>query len=161
MDVRLARLDDNKAILEIYNEAVHNTTATFDTVDRTYEQQVQWFEKHGDMHPVLVAVLNDRVVGWASLNPYSDRLAYARTAEVSLYIHRDFRGQGIGKRLLNDVLEAGRNAGLHTVLSRIAEGNESSIRLHRQYGFGVVGTMKEVGFKFGRMLDVVMMQKML
>ncbi|MDF2962693.1 MAG: GCN5-related N-acetyltransferase [Paenibacillus sp.] len=161
MDIRFAQQNDIPWILDIYNEAILHTVATFDTVIRTLEQQEQWFHNHGERHPVLVAELDGRIVGWASLNPYSDRLAYERTAELSLYIQSDYRGQGIGKQLLQQVLEAGKEAGLHTVLSRIVEGNDSSIHLHRVYGFDHVGVMREVGFKFGRMLDVVLMQKML
>lgn len=161
MKIRTAEQADIQSILDIYNEAILTTVATFDTEERTMEQQTQWFNNHGELYPILVAEQDGRVIGWASLNPYSDRLAYKRTSEVSLYIHSDSRGRGVGKELLRQVLEAGRAAGLHTVLSRIVEGNDSSIHLHRVYGFEDVGIMREVGFKFGRMLDVVMMQKML
>lgn len=161
MNIRRAQTEDLPAITEIYNEAVLHTTATFDTVLRTLEQQGQWFAQHGDSYPVLVAEKDGEVVGWSSLNRYSDRMAYARTAELSLYIRSDRRGQGIGKTLLGRTLEEGRAAGLHTVLSRITGGNDSSIHLHRVYGFETVGTMREVGVKFGQLLDVVIMQKML
>lgn len=161
MIIRTATEADIHAIMTIYNDAVVNTVATFDTVPRTLEQQQQWFGQHGERNPVLVAELGGTVVGWASLKPYSDRLAYERTAELSMYIHPDFRGQGIGKRLMERLLNAGKEAGLHTVLSRIVEGNDSSIYIHRTFGFDYVGVMREVGFKFDRMLDVVMMQKML
>ncbi|MFE5319155.1 GNAT family N-acetyltransferase [Paenibacillus sp. NPDC056579] len=161
MIIRTAVESDIHAILAIYNEAVLHTVATFDTVPRTLEQQQQWFQLHGTRYPVLVAELGGIVVGWASLNPYSDRLAYERTSELSLYIHHDFRGQGIGKKLMDQVLKAGKEAGLHTVLSRITEGNDSSIYIHREFGFDYIGVMREVGFKFDRMLDVILMQKML
>ncbi|MBE1441016.1 GNAT family N-acetyltransferase [Paenibacillus sp. OAS669] len=161
MIIRTAVIEDVPSILTIYNEAILNTVATFDTVPRTLEQQETWFKQHGDRYPIIVAELGGTVVGWASLNAYSDRLAYARTSEMSLYIHHDFRGQGIGKQLMEKVLEAGKQAGLHTVLSRIVEGNDSSIYIHRTYGFDYIGVMREVGFKFDKMLDVILMQKML
>jgi phosphinothricin acetyltransferase len=163
MKIRKAERADIGSILDIYNEAILTTVATFDTEPRTLEQQTQWYDNHGELYPILVAEQEQdgRIIGWASLNPYSDRLAYKRTAEASLYIHSAFRGQGAGKLLLQAVLEAGRTAGLHTVLSRIVEGNDSSIHLHQVFGFHHVGIMREVGFKFGKMLDVVMMQKML
>ncbi|WP_019535813.1 GNAT family N-acetyltransferase [Paenibacillus ginsengihumi] len=161
MNIRRAMRTDLSAITEIYNEAVLHTTATFDTVPRTLEQQEQWYAQHGREYPVLVAEADGTVVGWSSLNRYSDRPAYARTAELSLYIHSDRRGQGIGKTLLGRTLEEGRTAGLHTVISRITGGNDSSIHLHRIYGFETVGTMREVGIKFGQWLDVVIMQKLL
>lgn len=161
MNIRQAKREDLSTIVDIYNEAVLHTVATFDTVPRTLVQQEAWFEAHGAMYPVVVAEQQGKVVGWASLNPYSDRLAYERTAELSLYIHNEYRGQGLGQRLTAAVLEAGRLAGLHTVLSRIAEGNDSSVYIHEKFGFTHVGVMKEVGYKFGRLLDVLIMQKML
>ncbi|UUZ79904.1 N-acetyltransferase family protein [Paenibacillus sp. P26] len=159
--VRLANDGDIAGILEIYNDAVLNTVATFDTVPRTLEKQTEWYAQHGGAYPVIVAEQEGQVIGWASLTRYSDRLAYARTAEISLYIRDGYRGQGLGKKLMERILEEGKKAGPHTVLSRIVEGNDSSIHLHRLYGFDLVGTMRQVGFKFGRLLDVVMMQKML
>lgn len=161
MRIRKANLTDVPHILDIYNEAIVNTVATFDTEPRTLEQQEQWFGQHGDAYPVLVAELDGVVAGWSSLNRYSDRLAYARTSELSLYIRERYRGQGIGKSLLEAVLLEGKRAGLHTVLSRIEESNASSLHLHKLFGFEYVGTMREVGLKFGRLLNVVMMQKML
>lgn len=161
MQIRQATRHDIGSIVEIYNEAVLNTVATFDTVPRTLAQQEAWFDAHGERHPIVVAEQDGQVVGWASLNAYSDRLAYERTAELSLYIHSNHRGQGMGQQLTEAVLKAGKSAGLHTVLSRIVEGNESSIYIHEKWGFHHVGVMKEVGFKFGRLLDVVIMQKIL
>ncbi|WP_159887192.1 GNAT family N-acetyltransferase [Paenibacillus puerhi] len=161
MDIRLAALDDVPSILEIYNEAIVNTVATFDTVPRTLEQQQEWFAQHGDAYPVLVAEIGGIIAGWSALNRYSDRLAYARTSELSLYIRDEYRGQGIGRELLERMLREGKQAGLHTILSRIEESNEASLHLHRAYGFEQVGTLREVGVKFGRLLNVVLMQKML
>lgn len=161
MNIRQAVAADLPSILDIYNDAVLHTVATFDTVPRTMEQQEQWFEQHGKSYPVLVAEDNGLVTGWASLNRYSDRLAYARTSELSLYIRDGYRGHGLGKTMLEAILQEGKTAGLHTVLSRITEGNDNSIHIHRVFGFEIVGTMREVGFKFGRLLDVVLMQKML
>ncbi|CAG7624507.1 L-methionine sulfoximine/L-methionine sulfone acetyltransferase [Paenibacillus solanacearum] len=161
MHIRLAVSSDLPQILDIYNDAILHTVATFDTVPRTLEQQEQWFEQHGAAYPVLVAEQDGAVVGWASANRYSDRLAYARTAELSLYVREGQRGQGIGKALFERLLAESKAAGLHTVLSRIVEGNDNSIHIHHVYGFDTVGTMREVGFKFGRLLNVVLLQKIL
>lgn len=161
MNIRTSIISDVPSILVIYNEAVLNTVATFDTVPRTLEQQKEWFGQHSPTYPVLVAEEKGLIIGWASLNRYSDRLAYARTAELSLYVRSGHRGQGLGRQLMEAILEAGKAGGLHTVLSRIVEGNDASIHLHEQFGFDTVGTMREVGFKFDRLLDVVLMQKML
>ena len=89
------------------------------------------------------------------------KFAYDNTAEISVYIHPEHQGKGLGKQLMKAVLEQGKQHGLHTVLSRITEGNDKSIYLHNELGFNMVGVLKEVGIKFGRTLDVTMMQKML
>ena len=85
------------------------------------------------------------MIGWASLSVYSDRCAYADTAELSVYVKESFRNSGIGKELMQAVLEEGKKAGLHTVISRIAGDNNISINLHHQFGFEDIGVMKEVG----------------
>ncbi len=158
MKIRAATNEDQQAILEIYNEAVQNTTATFDTEPRSLQNQVEWFRRHKKNHPVLVVEENDKVIGWSSMSPWSDRCAYDTTVEVSVYVHRDFRGRGIGSQLLEKITEEGRRANNHTVLSRISEGNDISIHLHEKLGYRHIGVMKEVGFKFGKFLDVTLMQ---
>ncbi len=158
MNIRPATLADLKSITKIYNEAVVNTTATFDTEPKTLAKQRQWFEHHSSGYPVLVAEFNHKVVGWASLSPWSDRCAYSETAEASIYVHKDYRGKGIGKKLTEALLEAGRKAGLHTVIARITSENTPSLRLAKALGFADIGTMREVGVKFGRRLDVCMLQ---
>ena len=158
INIRPATASDQQAILEIYNEAVANTTATFDTEPRSFEKQMEWWSKHKKNHPVFVSEQNNAINGWASLSPWSDRCAYDSTVEVSVYIHKDFRGRGIGSKLLEIVTLEGGKVGNHTIISRIAEGNGSSIHIHEKLGYTHVGVMKEVGFKFGRLLDVYMMQ---
>ena len=156
--IRSANDTDQQAIMEIYNDAVVHTTATFDTEQRSIESQMEWFRKHKKNHPVFVAEKNNEVVGWASLSPWSDRCAYDTTVEVSVYIHKNFRGQGIGSKLLEIVTLEGKKFNNHTVISRITQGNEVSIHLHEKLGYRHIGVMKEVGFKFGKFLDVQLMQ---
>jgi phosphinothricin acetyltransferase len=152
-------LIDVPAITTIYNEAILTTTATFDLEPKTTASQKKWFKEHGPKNPIMVAVVDDKVIGWASLSEYSARCAYANTAELSLYVKEVFRNHGIGRKIMQAVLEEGRNAGLHTVISRIAGGNSVSIHLHRQFGFADIGVMREVGLKFDQLLDVYIMQK--
>lgn len=157
--VRKATLDDLTAITEIYNQAILRTTATFDTEPKSLEEQKVWFESHGPKYPVLVAEEDGVVTGWASLSKWSDRCAYSDTAEISLYIAEKERGKGIGRKLLEAIIQEGEKSGIHSIIARIAEGNEVSIHLHQLVGFEHIGIMKEVGRKFGRLLDVCLMQK--
>jgi phosphinothricin acetyltransferase len=158
-EIRKAAYTDVPAITGIYNEAILTTTATFDIEPKTTASQRKWFKAHGPKNPMLVAVEGGVVVGWASLSEYSARCAYSETAELSVYVKAKFRNQGIGRKLMEAVLDAGKKAGLHSVISRIAGGNDVSIHLHRQFDFADIGTMKEVGRKFGQLLDVELMQK--
>jgi L-amino acid N-acyltransferase YncA len=156
--IRQALATDLKAITDIYNEAILKTVATFDTEPKNLTEQEAWFRDHGATNPILVAELSGHVVGWAALSKWSDRCAYSDTAEISLYVRESHQGKGIGRGLLQSILDKGRQAGLHTVIARIAEGNEVSVHLHESLGFRQVGIMKEVGKKFGRLLDVYLMQ---
>lgn len=135
------------------------TVATFDTEPKSEADRAAWFDAHDSRHPVLVAEVEGQVVGWASLSKWSDRLAYADTAEISLYVHSAQRGRGIGRRLVETIVIEGQKAGLHTLIARIAAGNEVSVRLHKGAGFEHIGVMREVGRKFGQLLDIHLMQK--
>jgi len=157
--IRRAMLSDLPAITEIYNEAILTTAATFDTAPKTDEEQLAWYNAHDDRHPILVAVLDGKVVGWTCLSKWSDRCAYADTAEVSTYVKEESRGKGIGRKLKEASDSAAPRLGFHTVVVRIVEGNEASIHLNEEFGFQHIGVMKEVGYKFGRRLDVHLMQK--
>jgi L-amino acid N-acyltransferase YncA len=97
-------------------------------------------------------------VGWASLSPWSDRCAYANTADIAVYIKKGSRGKGIGKKLIEELLKKGTENGLHTAIAKICSENEVSLNLFKRFGFKQIGTMKEVGYKFGQLLDVYLMQ---
>jgi L-amino acid N-acyltransferase YncA len=158
ISIRPATIHDQKSIMDIYNEAVRNTTATFDTEERSIEQQLRWFEKHKSNHPVLIAEENSAIIGWASLSAWSDRSAYDGTVEVSVYVHHEHRNKGIGKKLLEVVTWEGEKVKNHSVISRISGGNEISIHIHEAIGYKHIGIMKEAGMKFGKYIDVYMMQ---
>ena len=159
--IRRAVLADAAAVAEIYNEAILTTTATFDTETKSVADRAQWLQSHDERHPVLVAEVGGKVVGWASLTQWSDRHAYDDTAETSFYVQSGHRGRGIGRRLKSEIIEEARRLGFHTLIARIAEGSRESIHLNEQAGFVHVGTLKEVGRKFGRLLDVHIMQLLL
>jgi phosphinothricin acetyltransferase len=159
--VRPAIASDVPAITEIYNEAVRTTTGTFDTEPRSLTDRMEWFRSHDARHPVLAAESVGRVVGWGSLSAWSDRRAYDGTGEVSVYVGESDRGRGVGRHLLQALVQSATELGFRTLLARIAAGNEVSLHLHSALGFRSVGVMREVGTKFGRRLDVHLLQRML
>jgi phosphinothricin acetyltransferase len=159
---RLVTVGDAEAIRAIYNPAVTDTTVTFDLVPRSLEEQHAWIRAHSGAHPALVAVdAGHRVVGFASLSPYRSRPAYATTVEDSVYVEEAARGQGVGRLLLGDLVGLAVSHGFHAVMARIVDGHQASIALHRGCGFELVGVEREIGRKFGRWLDVALMQRLL
>ncbi len=161
VSIRPAREKDLPRILAIYNHEVMTSTATYDTQPRTPLEHHAWFTHHGDSHPVFVAGTAGSIDGWASLSPWSDRAAYGKSAEVSVYVAEEARRRGIGRALLQALIDAGRAHEHHALLARISSDNDASIRLHAALGFFVAGTLKEVGVKFGRLLDVTIMELLL
>jgi L-amino acid N-acyltransferase len=161
LTIRHATRDDAPAIVEIYNEAIRLTTATFDTQPKSVEQQQAWLTERDARHPVIVAIVEHRVVGWAALSKWSECDAYDKTAETTFFVAEDFRGRGIGRALKKTLISQAARLGFHTLLARVADGNEPSLYLNESLGFEMVGTMKEVGFKFGRRINVHLMQLML
>jgi L-amino acid N-acyltransferase len=161
VEIRRARVDDAEAIRRIYNAEVTGSTVTFDLVPRTAEEQVTWLVQRSGAYAALVADVDGQVLGFASLSPYRDRPAYSTTVEDSVYVDRDARGGGVGRALLEALVETARAHGFHTVIARVVGGHEASIALHRGVGFEEVGTEREVGRKLGRWLDVVVMQLLL
>jgi L-amino acid N-acyltransferase YncA len=163
MNIRPATRADLPAILEIYNHAVLNTTASYDYEPRTLEHRTAWFEDHERTGlPVFVAVDNaGRVVGWSALNRYHDRMGYRYTTENSVYVAADQRGKGIGKLLLAPLIDSATRLGMRAIIAAIDASNDVSIRLHAAFGFEHVGRFKNVGYKFGRWLDVAYMEKLL
>ena len=159
--VRNAVRGDLRAITSIYNYAVINTTVTFDTRPKTVKSREKWFGKHSGRYPIIVAEDKNAIIGWASLSQWSDRCAYGRTAEVSVYVDKNNQGLGTGSLLMYGIVELARKNKLHTVIARIAGDNEASVHLHQKYGFFNVGVLKEVGFKFNRYVDVRLMQLIL
>ena len=157
--IRRAMLDDLQDITDIYNEAIQKTVATFDTELKTLDEQNLWFEDHGPKNPIIIAEQDGVIVGWAALSKYSTRCAYSDTAELSLYVKEEFQGKGFGTKLMKAINQEGEKAGIHAAIARITDGNKISIQLHKSVGFEHIGVMKEVGLKFGKRLDVHLMQK--
>ena len=161
MKMRPARREDLPGILEIYNDAVLKTTASYDYEPRTLEHRTTWFEdRTREQYPIFVAENEAKqVVGWSALNPFHTRMGYRFTAENSVYVAASERGKGIGKLLMEPLITGAKKRGLHAIIAVIDAENEPSIRLHAHFGFEKVGLFKEVGFKFDRWLNVVYMER--
>jgi phosphinothricin acetyltransferase len=158
LGIRAARESDLEAILDIYNHAVVNTTATFDLTPRSREAQEAWFAAHVAPYPAIVWEEDDRVLGWGSISPYAPRPAYRFAGEVSVYVHPDARRRGAGEALLRELIVLGEANGLHTLVGLITEENEASCRLAQKTGFRRTGLLEEVGYKFERWLNVAVYQ---
>jgi len=157
----LARVGDAEAIRAIYNVEVTGSTVTFDLVPRSLAEQEAWLVDHAGVHPAVVAELDGEVIGFGSLAPYRSRPAYSTTVEDSVYVRADRRGVGCGRAILNELVRLATVHGFHAIMGRIVGGHEASIGLHAACGFELVGVEREVGRKFGRWLDVVLMQCLL
>ena len=158
--IRPARVDDAQAIAAIYVWHVANGTATFDTVA---PDAAAWAEKIGEFAarglPFLVAERDGAVIAYAYAARFRDRAAYAHTCEDSIYVAHDARGGGIGTVLLLALIEAARGSGFQQMLAVIGGGEPASVALHGKCGFFHAGRMRNVGYKFGSLLDTVYMQR--
>ena len=157
--LRPATEADLGAINAIYNFYVRTSTATFDLEEGSLEERRQWFDQHGERYPLLVAEAAGEVVGWCSASPFRLRPGYRHTVEDSVYIQDAWRGRGVGRLLLAALLREVERLGYHSVMALIGDSaNEASVRLHASLGLRHVGIEREVGYKFDRWLDVVLMQ---
>nr|WP_024838258.1 GNAT family N-acetyltransferase [Clostridium sp. 12(A)] len=162
MIIRTAEEKDMPELLAIYNYEVEHGFATFDLTPKTLEERMVWFREHNiGNHPLILAEEDGKAVGYASLSSYRPKEAYKTTVELSIYISRDYRRKGIAGKLASSIIEIARERDdVHTVISVITGGNEASILLHEHLGFEYCGTMKEMGMKFGKMLDIINYQLM-
>ncbi len=157
-EIRFAAPEDAESIARIYNQAVLHSTATFDQEPKTAEDRRQWLAHHGPRHPVLALVEDGEVIGWGSLTQYSDRRAYDGTVEISTYIDESHLGHGYGTMLSEALIDLAPSLGIHVILSRICTENTASLAMAAKLGFREVGVMHEVGYKFDRWLDVVLLE---
>jgi L-amino acid N-acyltransferase len=156
--IRLAREADLAAINDIYNHYVFHSTCTYQETAEPMERRREWFAGHGARHPVTVAEIDGKVVGWGALSAFHARSAYRNTVENSVYVHHEFHRRGIGAMILKDLIERSRAIGLRAIIAEIDADQVGSVGLHKRFGFEKVGYLKQVGFKFGRWLDVVYME---
>lgn len=151
MEIRVATQADLPELLDIYNEEVLNGVATLDLTAKTLAERQVWFDAHNKAnHPLIVAVIDGAVAGYASLSDYREKEAYRTTVELSIYVARAFRRQGVATTLMSAIIDMARqDKDTHLVVSVITSGNEASHKLHDKFGFTFCGTIPEAGMKFG------------
>lgn len=155
IEIRNANANDIPAMLEIYNEIILNTTAVWHYEPHTLEMRKEWFEqRQKEGFPIFVAMEGEKMLGFSSFGPFRPWPGYKKTVENSVYVSADSRGRGVGKLLIPPLIEVARQMGLHAMLAGIEAENEASIALHEKFGFVEVAHFKEVGWKFGRWMDL-------
>ena len=160
--VRLATENDLPAILDIYNDIIMHTTAVYYYEPHTLEMRMQWFEERKQKgFPVFVAEEEGNILGMSTIGPFRQPTAYQFSVENTVHVAAHARGRGVGKLLMPPVIEAAGKLKMHTIIAGIDAGNEVSLHLHRNFGFVEVAHFKEVGFKFGRWLDLKFLQLIL
>jgi phosphinothricin acetyltransferase len=150
------------AILEILNEAIANSTALYDYKPRPKESMVGWFKaKQTGRFPVIGAIADEELLGFASYGTFRAWPAYKYTVEHSVYVHRDHRGKGLGAALMKRLIDAAREQQYHVMIGGIDAANRASVQLHEKLGFVHAGTVRQAGYKFGRWLDLAFYQLLL
>jgi len=160
--IRPYHTEDAETIVAILNYYIANSTALYDYDLRTLEQQISIFEeKLNKGFPIIVATIEDRVVGFGYYSEFRFREAYKFTVEHSVYVMPNEHGKGIGRVIMQNLIDLAKQQKLHTMIAVIDSENENSIDFHKQFGFKTVGIIKESGFKFDRWLHSVLMQLLL
>jgi phosphinothricin acetyltransferase len=160
--IRPATAADAAAICEIYNQGIEDRLATLETELRTPEERRQWLAARGGRHPVIVAeAARGAPVAWASLNVFNPRRAYDHVADISVYVDRSWRGRGVGRRLLERLVELGRELGYHKLVLSAFPFNRAGLALYERCGFREVGIYREQGRLDGRWVDTIVMERLL
>lgn len=157
--IREASEKDLEDILEIYNDAIVNTTAIYTYKPETLEEKKQWYEKKKQGgYPLLVFEEDNRVVGFATFGPFRAWPAYKYTIEHSIYVHKDYRNHGIATKLMKEIIKIANEREYATLVAGIDANNKGSIKMHEKMGFKYSGTVTKAGFKFGKWLDLAFYQ---
>ncbi len=164
VSIRPATEADLAAIQRIYNHAILNTTATWDEEPWPMQKREDWWAEHrrrGPEQPVVVAEAQGAVVGFAYLTLMSQKSGWRFTRENTIYVDEPWRRHGVGRVLLAALLEEANRIGVRLVVASITSDNEASIALHAEFGFEVVGTLRDAGWKFGRRHSTTYMQRLI
>jgi len=159
--VRQAVVADAPSLAEIYNQALAERSATFETEPRSSAERSDWIASRGERHPILVAESAGEVVGWTSISPYRARACYDGVGEFSVYVDRRFRGAGVGKRLLVALIDEARRIGYWKLVSRVFASNQASRALCTACGFREVGIYEKHGKLDGRWVDCVIVERII
>jgi L-amino acid N-acyltransferase YncA len=160
-EIRSAHVTDIPDILNIYNQGIVDRIATLEDEIKSEEDILEWLFKRDDRYAVIVIEVKDQIVGWASLNPYSHRCAYSGVAELSIYIERNWRGKGIGKKLLSALEEKARQNGFYKIVLFTFPFNQQGQGLYKRLGYREVGIFLNQGKLDGKFVDVMAMEKLL
>jgi phosphinothricin acetyltransferase len=159
MQIRDAVQADFEQITAIYNDVLTNSTAIYNDRPATVEDRVAWWRTRLEQHfPVLIAIEGERVCGFGSYGDFRSWPGYRYTVEGTVHIASGLRGQGVGSLLLNALIEDARQAGKHSMIAGVDSENTASLRFLERFGFERVGHLREVGYKFDRFLDLVLLQ---
>jgi phosphinothricin acetyltransferase len=160
--IRNANENDLPRLLDIYNDIIINTTAVYQYQVHTLQMRKEWFAlKQQQGFPVFVAEEDDSIAGFSTIGPFRHWQAYKYTVENSVYVASEQRGKGIGKLLLQPLIDAALQMNMHTIIAGIDASNDVSVRLHKNFGFEEVAYFKQVGYKFGRWLNLKFLQLIL
>ncbi|CAN5330492.1 GNAT family N-acetyltransferase [soil metagenome] len=154
-EIRSASDQDLTPILAIYNHAIEHTTAVFSYEPHTLEMRREWLKsKDSNGYPVLVAELDGQIAGFATYGAFRPWPAYSHTVEHSVYTRPEFRRRGVARSLMTELIARARATGVHAMVGGVVAENAESVRLHESLGFAEVAHFREVGYKFGRWLDL-------
>ncbi|UQZ37368.1 GNAT family N-acetyltransferase [Paenibacillus sp. PK3_47] len=161
LTVRQANTEDIASILRIYNQGIEDRIATLETETKDYAYMEAWFHDHQGRYSILVAESEGKVTGWASLNPYSHRCAYNGVADLSVYIDRSFRGQGVGSSLLQSLHKVAKENSFYKIVLFTFPFNQGGQGLYMKMGYRQVGVFEKQGVMDGQFMDVMIMEKIL
>lgn len=159
--IRPAQSDDADAIAGIYNQGIEERVATLETEPRSGEERRAWLAARGSRHPVIIAEREGRIVGWGSLNPFNPRACYDHVADFSVYVDRTARGSGVGRRMLEHLVELAKSIGYHKLVLAALASNAAGNALYTRLGFRQVGIYREHGLLDGHWVDVLLMERLL
>lgn len=161
VSIRQAKVNDLNNILGIYNQGIEDRIATLETETKDMIYIQKWFNEHQGRHVALVAEVSKQVIGWASLNPYSHRCAYHGVADLSIYIHREYRGKGIGNALLLELENEARKHNFHKIVLFTFPFNKAGQGLYQKLGYRTVGVFEQQGIMDGELIDIMIMEKLI